>query len=158
MLPKTRGCAEIISGKQWERQSVIPPQCLLSWWWVPGCERELLSSCVSFCRHSASHQSVLSHFLNGVKRVGALSLHGRGLFYGEVNSPPEPYGGLWPVRTAPYFIRQWQSLYHFLVKDLHTPAHTEAISLTTISAAAVFDLTRQVPESIHRYLSLATCF
>lgn len=145
------GCAEIISGKQWERWSVIPPQCLFSWWRMPGCERELLSSCVSFCWHSVSHQSVLSHFLNGVKRVGALSLHGQGLFYGEVNSLSEPYGGLWSVRTAPYFIRQWQSLYHFLVKDLHTPAHTEAISLTTISAAVVLELTRQVAESIHSY-------
>lgn len=103
------GCAEIVSGKQWERWSVIPPQCLFSWWRMPGCERELLSSCVSFCWHSVSHQSVLSHFLNGVKRVGALSLHGQGLFYGEVNSLSEPYGGLWSVRTAPYFIRQWQS-------------------------------------------------
>lgn len=48
----------------------------------------------------------LSHFQNGVKCVGALSLRGQRPFYGQVNSLSEPYGGLWSVRTAPYFFRQ----------------------------------------------------
>ena len=84
---------------------MIPP--LFVFLMADACvSEELLSSCASFCLRTVSLQSVLSYSQNGVKCVGALSLHGQRLFYGQVNSLSQPYGGLWSVTTAPYFFKQ----------------------------------------------------
>lgn len=128
---KTQGSAETISKEQWERSCVffvadalvseraavlmcivLPANCV-----TPICPLSFAEWCeVCGCTQSSWSETIL--------RTSKFTIWAI-------------WWAVWSVRTAPYFFRQWQFLYPFLVKDLHTLAHTETISLTRISAAVV---------------------
>ncbi len=162
---KTQCSAETIGEKQWKR-SGIQLLCGYFSWQMPECVLssgrcvcvlfltadvwELLSSCALSCLQTLSHQSVPNHFQNSLESVEALSMAEN-----QVTHNLSHMVGCGLLASHPISL-DTEFLCCSLVKDLHTLAHTKAISLTSLLAVVVSthlsDLMRWVPESVNFYL------
>lgn len=112
--------------------------------------------CASVCLQTVSHRSVLSHFQNGVKCVGAPSLHGQRpfLWTSKFHYRSHMLGcGLLGLQHISSGSDRFLDAFSCQGSSQNN-TNTEAVSLTRQCASCLSDLMRQVFKSINFYLSI----